>query len=213
MKEVAVMVDNIWTRLNVQAGLPETLWNAWTDVSRGTLRYGIGRHTIDGDYECLGCAYYPLGKSPDEMELNAIMTGLPKEEIQQKLQQNAICTIQDIQKVSGLTGIPIQNLLPNVGKPFQNLLHGDCSVFTHRIQGNDVTAPAPHVPVLAGIILATQVILRKLDLSSDFQLIESADYDAFGIPNSDCIINAKKNSDCFCNESVYKKAYEEKWKD
>lgn len=210
-KEIVVMVDNIWTRLNVQASLPKILWNAWTDVSSGSLRYGIGRHCIDGEYECLGCTYYPTGSSPTEMELNAIMTGLSQEEIKQKLQQNTICTVQDIQRISQLTGIPIQKLLPNKDKPFRNLLHGDCGVFTHRIQGQDIIAPAPHIPALAGIILASQVILRKLNVPKESKLIESADYEAFKIPDYDCIINAIKNPKCFCNDSDYKQAYVKKW--
>ena len=51
-EEVVSVVDNVWTRLNVQAGMPKTLWNGWTDVDTGTLRYGIGRHSIVGEYEC-----------------------------------------------------------------------------------------------------------------------------------------------------------------
>lgn len=211
-KEVVVMTDNVWTRLNVQAGLPKVLWNAWTDVAKGSLRYGIAHHCIDGEYECLGCAYYPPGTSPTEMELNAIMTGLPQKEINKKLEQNAICTLDDIQKISQLTGIPIQKLLPNKDKPFRNLLHGDCGVFTHRIQGQEVIAPAPHLPALAGILLASQIILRKLDVPTESKLIESADYDAFKIPDHDCIINAKKVPKCFCNDSDYKQAYAKKWK-
>ena len=210
-KEVIVMVDTIQTRLNVQAGLPKILWNAWTDVAKGSLRYGIGHHCIDGEYECLGCAYYPTGSSPTEMDMNVIMTGLSQEEIKQKLAPGYIVSREDIQRISQSKRIPIQKLSPNIGKPFQNLLHGDCGVFTHRIHGQDVVAPAPHVPTLAGIILASQVILRKLNIPKESKLIESASYESLHIPNSDCITNLKKHPNCFCNDQEYKQAYAKKW--
>ena len=210
--EVVSAVDNVWTRLNIQAGMPKTLWNGWTDVNAGTLRYGVGKHSILGEYECLGCSYYPSGNSPSQMDLNALLTGFTREEIEQKLQQNAVCTIQDLQSVSSKSGIPIQRLLPNVDKPFQDLLHGDCGVFALRHPGHDVVAPAPHVPVLCGILLATQVILKHLKLPSNSVTINSlADFDALGIPNKDCIINTQKISECFCSDPIYQNACKEKW--
>ena len=211
-EEVVSAVDNVWTRLNIQAGMPKTLWNGWTDVNKGTLRYGIGKHSILGKCECLGCSYYPDGDSPSQMDLNVLLTGFAREEIEQKLQQNAFCTLQDIQSASSKSGIPIQRLLPNVGKPFQDLLHGNCGLFTLRNLGHGVVAPAPHVPVLCGILLAAQVILKRLGLPSNPVTVNStADFDALGIPNKNCIINKRKNSKCFCSDPIYQNAYKEKW--
>ena len=211
-EEVVSVVDNVWTRLNIQAGMPKTLWNGWTDVNKGTLRYGLAKHLILGEYECLGCSYYPSGDSPSQMDLNVLLTGFAREEIKQKLQQNAICTLQDIQSVSSKSGIPIQQLLPNIDKPFQDLLHGNCGVFTVRNLGHDAVAPAPHVPVLCGILLATQVILKRLELPSNpITINSSADFDAFGIPTTNCIIKKQKNSKCFCSDPIYQNAYKEKW--
>lgn len=212
-EEVVSAVDNVWTRLNIQAGMPKTLWNGWTDVDTGTLRYGIGKHSILGKYACMGCSYYPSGKPPSQMDLNAWLTGFTKKEIEQKLQQNAICTLQDIQSISSKSGIPIQLLAPNVGKPFQDLLHGVCGVFTLRPLGHDVVAPTPHVPALCGILLATQVILERLELPSNSVTVNSsADFDALGIPARNCIINMQKNSECFCRDPIYQNAYKEKWR-
>ncbi len=211
-EEAVSAVDNVWTRLNIQAGMPKILWNGWTDVDTGTLRYGIGKHSILGKYACLGCSYYPSGTSPSQMDLNELLTGFARKEIKQKLRQNAICTPQDIQSVASKTGIPIEQLLPNVGKPFKDLLHGNCGVFTLRSLGHDAVAPTPHVPVLCGILLATQVILEHLELPSNtVKVNSSADFDALGIPNRDCITNMQKNPECFCGDSVYQNAYKDKW--
>ena len=210
--EVVSAVDNVWTRLNIQAGMPKTLWNGWTDANTGTLRYGIDKHSILGKYECMGCSYYPSGDSPSQMDLDVLLTGFAREEIEQKSQQNAVCTLQDIQSVSAKSGIPIERLRPNAGKPFRDLLHGNCGVFALRHPGHDVVAPAPHVPVLCGILLATQVILKHLELPSNAITINSsADFDAFCIPNRNCIINKQKKSECFCSDPVYQNAYKEKW--
>lgn len=211
-EEVVVSVDNVWTRVNVQAALPKVVWNGWTDVASGSLRYGVSRHSLGNENECLSCSYYPDGTSPSELEMNSIMTGLPKDEIQQLLDNKAICTSQLIEKVSRNTGIPLQTLLPNINQPFHKLLHGDCGVFTQRIHGIGVTAPAPHQPMLAGILLASQLILSRLELPAETKLIESiSDFDALKIPNSSCLFLSKKNPKCFCNDSVYKNAYKEKW--
>ena len=210
-EEVVSAVDNVWTRLNIQAGMPRTLWNGWTDVDTGTLRYGIGRHSILGEYECVGCAYYPNGGSPSQLDLDAWLTGFTKEEIEQKLRQNKACTLSDIQLVAIKSAIPVQRLLPNVGKPFRDLLHGDCGVFALRQLGHDVVAPAPHVPVLCGILLATQIILERLESPRTVTVNSSADFDALGIPSKNCIINKRKKSECFCSDLIYQNAYKEKW--
>ena len=210
--EVVVSVDNSWTRVNVQSALPKTIWNGWTDVASGCLRYGVSKHSLDNENECLSCYYYPDGTSPSEMEMNSIMTGLPKEEIQQLLDSKAICTKEIIERVSKNTGVPINTLNPNLNQPFHKLLHGDCGVFTQRIQGINVIAPAPHQSMLTGILLASQVILSKLKLSKDAKLIESiSDFDALKIPKSSCITTALKNPKCICSDSVYQKAFDEKW--
>ena len=211
-EEVVVSVDNVWTRVNVQSALPKIIWNGWTDVSSGSLRYGVSKHSLDNENECLSCYYYPDGTSPSEMEMNSIMTGLSKEEIQQLLDSKAICTRKIIEKVSRNTGVPIKTLLPNLNQPFHKLLHGDCGIFTQRIHGIGVIAPAPHQSMLTGILLASQFILSKLELSKDAKLIESlSDFDALKIPNSSCIMTALKNPKCICSDPVYQKAFNEKW--
>ncbi len=101
--------------------------------------------------------------------------------------------------------------MPNKGKPFSELLHGDCGVFREKTPEKNSPTPIPHVPVLAGTLLASQIILSKI-IPDDKSLIEStADFDALKKPNSNCIFKKQKHPKCFCNDLIYQESYKEKW--
>lgn len=209
--EVIVAVDNIRTRLNVQAALPKILWNVWTDVENGMLRYGVGKHTLDNLYQCLACSYFPQGSQVSEMELNSIRTGLPVEEIRKKLMEEATVTQEDIIRISNSTGAPLDYLKPNLGKPFREILHGDCGVFRIPYVERAIT-PAPHMPVLAGVFLATQVILSHMKLPENAVTVESiADFDALGVPDKNCFMKKLREPRCFCSDPDYVNMYNSKW--
>lgn len=210
--EVVAAVDNAKTRINIQAGLPKVLWNVWTDTSQNTLRYGAGYHTFEGPYQCAACGYYPTKSNPDQKEMNSIRTGIPAKEIEKKLANNEKVTEQDILRISQATGAPIDFLKPNLNKPFSEILHGDCGVFRLEAFETPTVTPAPHAPFLAGVFLASQIILRRIKLPDSAKLMDSvADFDAFGIPNEYCLMKKQKHSKCFCNDQVYQNAYKEKW--
>ena len=207
--DVAVCVDNVWTRINVQGAVPRTVWNGWTDVSPNSLRYGVSRHVLGNDNACIACYYYPDGPSPSESDMNSIRTGLPREEVE-RLAAGATCTPELVERVSKNTGIPFQVLKGAVGKPFHALLHGNCGVFNQRVHGAGVTAPAPHQPMLVGIMLAAQLVLAQADPSA--VPVESlSEFDALKIPSHLCVFRSEKHPRCFCNEPAYKKAYRDKW--
>lgn len=210
-REVVVAVDNIRTRLNVQAALPKILWNVWTDVENGMLRYGVGKHTLDNPYQCLACSYFPQGSQLSEMALNSIRTGLPVEEIRKKLMEEAKVTHEDIIRIANATGAQLDYLKPNLGKPFREILHGDCGVFRIPYVERAIT-PAPHMPVLAGVFLATQIILTHMKVPEKAVIVEStADFDALGIPNKNCFMKKLREPRCFCSDADYVNAYNSKW--
>ncbi|MDI1495073.1 MAG: hypothetical protein K8823_379 [Cenarchaeum symbiont of Oopsacas minuta] len=208
-KEVVTAVDNIETRLNVQAGLPKTIWNAWTDTSNNTLRYGVGHHIMNGKYQCLACSYYPKSNSPSESKLHSMMTGIS--EI--RINQNANVNEEDIIQIEKHTKIKQDNLRQHIGKPIDILLHGPCGMYTLPINVPHEPTPAPHTPFLAGVFLATQIILSRIaSLPDKFKLLESsAEFSALHIPNQDCILKHKKNENCFCNDNIYRNVYDKKW--
>ena len=211
--EVIVAVDNEKTRLNVQAGLPKILWNVWTDISKNTLRYGAGYHVLNNEYQCVACGYFPeTMPTPNQMDLNAIRTGFTVDEIKQKLESNAIVSSQDLTQIIQKTGASEAFLKPNLGKSFHELLHGDCGVFRIPFFESPVVTPAPHTSFLAGVFLASQIVLQRLKLPTTAKLMESiSDFDAFGIPNEQCLMKKQKHPKCFCDDPIYQESYKEKW--
>ena len=208
-KEVVTAVDNIETRINVQAGLPKIVWNTWTDTSNYTLRYGVSHHIMNGSYQCLACAYYPNKENLTQSKLDSMMIGISES----RIQQNDIVTKKDIEQIEKHTNTKRNDLLPNIGKPMSDLLYGLCGVYTRRINNHHEPTPAPHVPLLSGIFLATQIILSKIpSLPNTSKLVESsAEFSALHIPNEYSILKHRKNKNCFCGDDIYQKIYNKKW--
>ena len=213
---LVVCVDNVTTRVNVQGCLPRVVWNGWTDVAPGSLRYGVSRHVLDGEGACIACYYYPEGGQPSRMRMNSIMTGLPEEEIAGLLAAGAPCTEEIVRRVAAKRGIPEDRLWPNVGRPLGDLLHGPCGVFAMAGRADAGPAPAPHQPMLAGVILASQIVLSRIAAERPGaapSLIESAsDFDAMRLPRHECLIRIKRDKRCFCADPDYVDAYRRKWR-
>ena len=212
---VVVCVDNVATRVNVQGILPRVVWNGWTDVARGSLRYGVSRHALGGGGACVACYYYPEGGQPSRARMNSVMTGLPEGEVEGLLSRNATCTEEIVRRVSSNRGIPPAMLMPNVGLPFAELLHGGCGVFALGGARGAGPAPAPHQPALAGILLASQLVLSDVARSQPGPgplLIESAsDFDAMRLPGPECLFQLQRDGRCFCGDADYVAAYRRKW--
>ena len=211
---IVVCVDNVPTRINVQGMLPRVVWNGWTDVSRHSLRYGVSRHAISGRYACIGCYYHPEGPEPTAMDMNAALTGLPRGEIRRLLDGNAVCTTALVRRVSEKSGIALDALRPSIGRPFRDLLHGECGVFALGGGEGAATAPAPHQPLMAGIHIAAQLILSRCKAApGSITRIESiSSFDAMKIPRPGCLFKAAKDSRCFCTDRDYIDAYKAKWR-
>jgi molybdopterin/thiamine biosynthesis adenylyltransferase len=211
---IVAAVDNAKTRVNIQAALPKVAWNVWTDVSEGNLRYGIGRHTLDNPYECMACSYFPkVEDSPTQLEMNSMKTGIPQGELADRIAKGDVCKPEDISRIAATNNILRDGLQGFLGMPLKEVLHGNCGLFNVSLPGKQETAPAPHTPVLAGTLLASQLILSQLKLPPDAFVVESvAEFDCFRLPNISCLMKKRRNPKCFCNEPTYAEAYQTKWK-
>lgn len=213
---IAVCVDNVETRVNVQGALPRAVWNGWTDTAAGSLGYGVSRHAYDGGHACVSCYYKrSSGTPPLADEVAAARTGIPAGEIGRMRDSGAACTMDHVWAASQHTGLPVEYLKRNLGLPISQLLHGTCGVFRFSPRAGAAPrapTPAPHQSMLAGVHLAAQVVLSRLPPPPGARPVESAaEFDALHLPGPFCLHRAPKAAGCACGDPVYLAAYETRW--
>ena len=214
---IAVCVDNVETRVNVQGALPRAVWNGWTDVRAGSLGYGVSRHAYDGGHACVSCYYKrSSGPPPSADEVAAARTGIPAGEIgRMRDAGGGACTMDHVRAASWRTGLPVEYLKRSLGRPISHLLHGECGVFRLDPRAGvpaRAPTPAPHQSLLAGVHLAAQVVLSRLPLPPGARPVESAaEFDALHLPGPSCLYRAPRAAGCACGDPVYLAAYEAKW--
>lgn len=213
-KNVIAALDKVRPRLLLQASLPKTLWNVWTDTEKNMLSYGIGKHSIDGPYECLACEYFPKITDISEIELIASRTGFGVEQVKKRIETNNIVTSEDVVTISQnrkLSPTETAQLNKVIGKTFNDLIHGNCGIFQLNVNEENAPTPAPHVPVLAAVQLTTQFILSKIG-QSDATIKSVGEFNALRWPDNNSIFVKLKRNDCICSDSDYVKVFKEKWK-
>jgi len=163
-ERVAVAVDNAATRIHVQAALPKSVFNSWTQAGE----VGLSRHTFLGDAACLACLYLPKGKTPnfDEIVLKALR--LPEDdchlrEVRVRLDTGQTSERAFLDRVSTAANIPIDRLLAFEGKPLRNfyveaICGGAVLEFGSGGQHNRADVPMVFQSALAGILLAADVV-------------------------------------------------------
>jgi len=209
---VIVTVDTDKVRRKVQAGLPKIILNGWTETEGNHLGYGIGKHEFAGPYECLACAYFPKSAPSNQEELYSARTGFSIDEVKRRLRDKIPTTQKDIEFIARNTGADIKNLMRFLGRPLDELLHGQCGIFTIPLPGKPAMAPVPHVSLLVALHLATQLLIPYLESTPEIKPIESAAvFNGLGIPTINNLELRKKEPCCFCSDSVYQDVYKEKW--
>lgn len=214
MMNVITALDKVRPRLLLQASLPQTLWNVWTDTGKNMLSYGIGKHSIDGPYECLSCEYFPKITDISEIELIASRTGFGVDQVKKRIETNNIVTPEDVVTISQnrkLSPIDIAQLNKVIGKTFNDLIHGNCGVFQLNVNEEHAPTPAPHIPVLAAAQLTTQFILSKIG-QSDATIKSVGEFNALRWPDNNSIFVKLKRNDCICSDPDYITVFKEKWK-
>ncbi|MFX0008912.1 MAG: ThiF family adenylyltransferase [Candidatus Hermodarchaeota archaeon] len=214
MEDVIISVDNKRTRINLQAALPKTIWNIWTDTGEKTLRYGIGRHNFLDQYQCLACTYFPEGDVPNQMELNASLLGISQEEINNRTEKNDLITKEDLYfflKNFDFNPDQINKIKNLIGQPFSNIFHGECGVFSFKPGEKHESTTAPHIPVLAGTYGVIQYVLSKITNPNRKKIISIGEFNAFNYPAECFLIKKKRHTKCICNDPIYQKVFKEKW--
>jgi len=212
LSSVITTVDTDKTRRNVQAALPKTILNGWTEADGTNLGYGIGKHEFLGPYECLACAYFPKSGPSSQEEFYSLRTGFNVDEIKRRLRDKIPTTQKDIESIARNTGADIKNLMRFLGRPLDDLLHGQCGIFTIPLPGKLATAPVPHIPLLVAVHLASQLLIPYLEPTPEIKPIESAAvFNGLDIPTINNLELRKKEPRCICSDTIYQEAYKEKW--
>lgn len=162
IERVAVALDTVADRLEVQGSLPGWIANAWTQA--GDL--GISRHRFLGDQACMACLYLPSAQAPSEDELIAREIGLTAPgsvpRIREMLYRGDAVGEAFVREVAGIMGLSPEILMPFTSLPLRSFrTRAVCGASVLRVKGADT--PAAEVPLafqsaMAGIMLAAEVV-------------------------------------------------------
>lgn len=182
---VCAAVDSDELRIALQAGLPQRLYNAWTQPDD----IGWSRHERFGAEPCLACLYWPTHARPNYHE--QVADALKQHELRvlgylslripvdQPLPQihmlpnipappDAFLWVQRplLDDIALSLGIGAEELARWRGRELKDLYReGICAGALVRKQTGDVpvemTVPLAHQSVLAGIMLATQLVVAS----------------------------------------------------
>lgn len=159
---VAVALDTVRGRIQVQGSLPRRVYNAWTQA--GDL--GVSRHGFDGNEACLACLYLPTGKRRNEDEIVAEELGLRTQE--QILRVRAMLYLgtpvgeQFVREIAANVGTDAATLLPFADLPLrafrQKAICGNAILRAADGAGPELEVPMAFQSALAGVMLAAEIV-------------------------------------------------------
>ncbi len=235
---ICAAVDTEDARIGLQASLPRRVYNAWTQPAD----IGWSRHERFGVDPCTACLYWPTGSRPSYHELVAralrqhelrVLAHLSfRVPVDVPLQPGQIPQLADIpappdapswlarsllDDVAAGLGIDSVNLISWRGRSIQDLYsEGICGGALIRTQTGDIptemAVPLAHQSVLAGIMLATQLLVAahpelipyrskgieaRLDLLAPFPQI--------------AVRPRQRTPGCICGDSDFVNRYRAKW--
>jgi hypothetical protein len=211
---VLVALDTARDRIEVQAALPKSLLNAWTQP--GDL--GISRHRFDDERACLACLYVPEGELPSEDELiaNALQIPARRLEVRNMLGRQSLLSEDFLMSIATEKKIDFQDLQPFVGKSLGELYRAICG---GALISLNLASPErrDHVPMVfqsafAGVLMASEVV--KLSIAS-IHCTKSVTtrIDILNPQPGFIHFSPSKRPDgnCFCQDPDYLAAYHRKY--
>lgn len=216
-ERVAVAVDSAKARINIQAALPRTIFNSWTQGGE----VGLSRHSFVDESACLACLYLPTAKAPnfDEIVLEALR--LPNDEanlreVRTRLDTGIPTDRAFLERISGASNISVDRLSAFEGLPLAKFYsEAVCggAVLEFSLERHTATAEVPMAfqSALAGILLAADAVAeisklrRRLPTITQIDLLRPVPL----IPSSP----RKKQPDlhCICSDLDFLARYREKY--
>jgi hypothetical protein len=216
LERICVALDTARDRLAVQAALPRATLNAWTQT--GDL--GVSRHAFLGDEACLACVYLPTGEVPSEDALVAQALGLTQDIMTVRrllytgdaVDEALLAVIAqhlhvDFAAVAAFRGKPLRALYQDgicggVLLPFGAQLGG----------GRAVATPLAFQSALAGVLLASELVIAAVGLMRDVRTATSINLLQPIGSEGLCRRKPKHSSRrCLCHDDDYIRRYREKW--
>lgn len=213
---IAVAVDSAEDRCAVQASLPRSIVNGWTQTSD----FGVSRHLdfLDSG-ACLMCLYLPSAnaKSQDELVSEALSIPERRMEVRELLYTNNPVNAELLEIVASRFELEPQALAIFDGKPITNLyIEGVCGGLLPLKKNGRTTqleVPLAFQSAMAGVFLASEIAsvgakLRKVSPGTVTRLNLLRRVTSF--PNHR--IQRSTSGRCICQDEDFRARYAAKWK-
>jgi hypothetical protein len=208
---ICISVDNVLSRRAAQALLPRTVVNGWT----GEQSLGASWHVFS-EAACLACLYHPHGVGSSQTDQAARALGLTPMRAAELWVTRVPLSEDDIAHAAEKLGVSPPVLAPWKGKQlgdlYTDVVCGAVPIelpVAHRME----TVPLSHQSVLAGVLMAAELVKRTTELRelSQKEVLVSWENVLREPPNIWAIPRAREN-DCICSDADFQEEYMNKWK-
>jgi hypothetical protein len=210
---ICISVDNVPTRRSAQGLLPQLIVNGWT----GDQGLGASWHLFSRDAACLACLYHPHGQGLSATEQAARALGLSSDRATFLWVTRQPLSQEDITAAAQSLGVSEEKLGPwqnkSLGDLYTDLVCGAVPLDVTGV-GRLETVPLVHQSVLAGILMAAELVKRtnrKLAALSQPEPLVSWD-DILRPPPELWTKPRAREIGCICGDPIYQAVYASKWK-
>ena len=216
---VCAGVDSAKARIAIQSSLPKTILNAYTESNL----IGISRHFNFVESACLSCGFIPK----EEVKAYSVEVSenlkIPNQErlIRNYLYYNKLVDRKLLELVAEANSVEIIELLKYEGQNIYDFYSkAVCSGHLRYLSSSsnevlEIEAPLAFQSALAGILLASELIISKLEFRSTNFKNQTHLHPLFPIKRDENPYNhtteKNKTGRCICNDEDFKKAYINKW--
>lgn len=209
---VCISVDNVASRRAAQGLLPKLIINGWT----GNQALGVSWHIFSEEAACLACLYHPHGQGISQTEQAAKALGLSPDRAAHLWVTRLPLSDEDIataaEKLCVNRGALDAWRGKSLGDLYTDVVCGAVPIslpVANRVE----TVPLAHQSVLAGLLMAAELIKRtspELTPLSQAEPLVSLD-DILRPPPPTWVKPRAREKGCICSDPDYQRRYRSKW--